>query len=957
MNTFGRITVQDCVNVAPAPDARCSDPAFALANPDICPATPYLSIKPGRALTCALSSIQFTAVLSTNGTEQDVSADCIWRTSDEAVALIGAASGSATGVGAGDATISATYQSYTATAELTVMAATESGDCCSNQSVAMMLLVDTSRSMSQTFSGSYQTRLDFAKAGAARFASEVNETKDTVGIITFNDSGHTLADALTADKATVQADAEAIVQTQQLTSFYGALSYALDQLDASSADLKVLILFSDGEDTAESASVDQISAIGLASNFKDAGGVIMCFGCRASGAGFSFLSGVSTGGFFVNGYEDTETNALDYLSGLKGYICAGNCTPAGDAMVAEGQLNYDGFINWDVEDGTVDLIGNGFFDFLPDNGLYVDLAGSGTLVQHSGTMVSNAPFSLRSGRQYRVAVELAGNQREESRTDSAILRVFYLNGTEKVSLFEHTVTITDYSQPFQTYAFTFTAPADVSAYISIAEGTITSGMNPNYGLLLGSVTLDDISTSTNLLTDTFDTENLAYIAPRCGLGTTWLGSGYGYATGYNCYGEGCLDSPPPAQSPDPSPLPDIESGYTPPQVFTSTMTACESCDSGQVNLPTVTWEVVSTETGPPNVLVVELANSTTVVQAFSMGVQSFSNATLAGFTISGSNDGSTWTLLHSEATIEFLANLFLYFPIDTPAAYRYFKLEAASTMPVANILGSMIGLTLYGVEDTICVSATATGATQEAADAAASAAASALARAQLSCQSYWDATEPVSLDCPIGTYGPRVTKTVSVRSFVSQEDATQRAVALATTQAQAEIDADCALSNNDQANAINDAPTGGVGLATLFPQVQRLPPLVIASISVKIYGLTHTWPSDLQMFIRGPDGTCVGLLRHCGGSTAIDNVDITFSDGSPAVPTPIVVGTYAPTAGVGSVWAFSPLSTPQAPTAPSSFSLNDFIGKDAGGSWSLWVIDTGAGNTGTLAGGFEVVIT
>lgn len=374
-----------------------------------------------------------------------------------------------------------------------------------------------------------------------------------------------------------------------------------------------------------------------------------------------------------------------------------------------------------------------------------------------------------------------------------------------------------------------------------------------------------------------------------------------------------------------------------------------------MNLPEVPWTVVSTQAGPPNILVVDVGTST-IVQAFSMGMQSFSNATLLNFTISGSNDGSTWTLLHSEDRIDFLANLFLYYPIDTPAAYRYFKLEAASTMPVANILGSMIDLTLYGVEDTICMSATATGATQQAADDAASAAASALARAQLSCKPYWDATEPVSLDCPIGTYGPRVTKTVSVRSFVSQEDATQRAIALATAEAQAAIDADCALSNNDQANPINDAPTGGVGLATLFPQVQRIPPLVIASISVKIFGLTHTWPSDLQMFIRGPDGTCVGLMRKCGGSTAISGVDLEFADGSPAVPAIIVAGTYAPTAAPASVWAFSPTSTPQAPTPPSSFSLNDFIGKNAQGSWSLWVIDAAPGGVGTIAGGFEVIV-
>ncbi|MEH2044530.1 hypothetical protein [Nostoc sp.] len=36
-------------------------------------------------------------------------------------------------------------------------------------------------------------------------------------------------------------------------------------------------------------------------------------------------------------------------------------------------LNYNSFANWNVTNGTVDLIGNnGVFDFLASNGLYVD---------------------------------------------------------------------------------------------------------------------------------------------------------------------------------------------------------------------------------------------------------------------------------------------------------------------------------------------------------------------------------------------------------------------------------------------------------------------------------------------------------------------------------------------------------------------------------------------------------
>ena len=41
-----------------------------------------------------------------------------------------------------------------------------------------------------------------------------------------------------------------------------------------------------------------------------------------------------------------------------------------------GALNFTNFPQWTVGDGAVDLIGNGFFDFIPGNGLYLDLGGS-----------------------------------------------------------------------------------------------------------------------------------------------------------------------------------------------------------------------------------------------------------------------------------------------------------------------------------------------------------------------------------------------------------------------------------------------------------------------------------------------------------------------------------------------------------------------------------------------------
>jgi hypothetical protein len=74
-----------------------------------------------------------------------------------------------------------------------------------------------------------------------------------------------------------------------------------------------------------------------------------------------------------------------------------------------GALNYNNFTNWTVTNGTVDLVGNSFEDYLPGNGLYVDLDGSNN---QAGYMTSNT-FSPGN---YVVSFDLAGSQRGDTNT-------------------------------------------------------------------------------------------------------------------------------------------------------------------------------------------------------------------------------------------------------------------------------------------------------------------------------------------------------------------------------------------------------------------------------------------------------------------------------------------------------------------------------------------------------------
>jgi subtilisin-like proprotein convertase family protein len=126
----------------------------------------------------------------------------------------------------------------------------------------------------------------------------------------------------------------------------------------------------------------------------------------------------------------------------------------------------------------------------------------------------------------------------------------------------------------------------------------------------------------------------------------------------------------------------------------------------------------------------------------------------------------------------------------------------------------------------------------------------------------------------------------------------------------------------------------------------------VTSVTASIAGFGHTFPSDVDILLVGPSGQNVVLLADTGGSTDITNVGLTFDSAAAAtVPTPIVSGTFRPTNG----GAFS--GTPPAPAAPYGASLALFNGTVANGTWSLYVFDDAAGDSGTISGGWSLNVT
>jgi hypothetical protein len=114
-----------------------------------------------------------------------------------------------------------------------------------------------------------------------------------------------------------------------------------------------------------------------------------------------------------------------------------------------GVLNYNSFANWTVANtgttgGTVDLIGNGFFDFYPGSGLYVDLDGSGNGTP--GQFQSKTTFNFVPGVEYNLSFDLGGSQRGiDSHVDvslgSIISETLFLPSTQGLTLFSQDFTV------------------------------------------------------------------------------------------------------------------------------------------------------------------------------------------------------------------------------------------------------------------------------------------------------------------------------------------------------------------------------------------------------------------------------------------------------------------------------------------------------------------------------------
>jgi len=570
----------DCPN-----DPACSDPAFAAAHPELCLTTARLILKPGVATVEAHKSVQFRAYLWRDGQETEVTAT--FSVGNTGIAVIGGVSGNATGVTAGITTVVATYGTFTAMAQLEVVAT------CAARTNFFALIMDVSKSMSAAFSETGGTRLAFAKTVASQFIDCVTE-KDRYGVWSF-DSNAAQAINFNFSRASTKQAINALRTTASTnTNIAAGLQAAKDAFDANLIDdaNRIYVLFTDGENKSG------VNPVALANEIKESGAILIVVGLRAYSTWFQQLEHIASGGFFLNATKRNEALIADILNGLKAMFCSGKCTPSEAFSGTLPELNYTAFAKWSVVSGTVDLIGQGsaatMFDFIPGNGMYVDLCGSTGGADDLG-LIESVALSLTEGETYTLRYKLAGNQRELR--DDDVVRVTMLVDGSEITNQEHLVSSYD---GFEEFTLQFSGQLGTIHAIRVQQRSIGDGGTSVFGCLLDSVSLVKDSDGTVVFEDSFDNENLTYFPRVCGDSSftedgtvnvncdnpmvscvespagTWVFNGYDCATG--C---GCATDTTPAQIPDESPLLDMEGGpVVYPTIYTSTRSATVSCAEG-----------------------------------------------------------------------------------------------------------------------------------------------------------------------------------------------------------------------------------------------------------------------------------------------------------------------------------------------------------------------------------------
>lgn len=186
-------------------------------------------------------------------------------------------------------------------------------------------------------------------------------------------------------------------------------------------------------------------------------------------------------------------------------------------------------------------------------------------------------------------------------------------------------------------------------------------------------------------------------------------------------------------------------------------------------------------------------------------------------------------------------------------------------------------------------------------------------------------------------------------------------------------DAAVIFSNTTTININDRVGTGPPGTGNPYPSNISVTGLTgtISDVNVRLNGVTHTFPDDVDVLLVSPAGKKLLLQTDAGGSVAVTNRTYTFdqqaatqisTSASPAEGTSVRPGSHLGNDGAGT--DVFPAPAPAAPylnpgpeTGGTAGDLSAFNGDAPNGTWSLFVTDDEAADTGSISGGWAIDIT
>lgn len=454
-----------------------------------------------------------------DGTSENVTLQSDWRSGDPAIATVNVDTGVATGVSPGTAQIHADFRGETAYGYLAVLRS------CLDDPLDVVWCVERSESTGSTSSGA--SRLQHIKNGIASALQGFDSDRDKMALVSFAGTyvgqaeDATLDQVLTSDFSEFQDKVNVLASSGTGAGVAAALDEALAELQSArhGAERKrTVILIVDGPPTVSAGGDTSSEAAAIADAFvaaktaaqalKDEDTLIAVIGYAVPEEYDEDYREIATDQLYFP--CDTAEQFLRDIAIIANSFCVIGgpyyyyVSPPVSCTSAE--LSYTGFINWDVIRNDVDLQGVGTngrpeFDYLPGNGLYVDLQGTAP-----GKMRSKTTYNFTSGKTYRLSMDLAGWQAGESRIS------FTVTTSIENALTDQVTTFTDKFQPFTTYSWEFTPSSNVSGRIIIDEDQVGATGAPYSpyslpGILMDRVKLENVTDGTTMLYDDFDGEN------------------------------------------------------------------------------------------------------------------------------------------------------------------------------------------------------------------------------------------------------------------------------------------------------------------------------------------------------------------------------------------------------------------------------------------------------------------